>query len=43
MNAPVQLSVLLGLLLAPLGAAQRIAERSTPELLRYGRALYERG
>ncbi len=36
--------IFLGLLfLLPLGAAQEIAERSTPELLRYGRALYERG
>jgi len=30
-------------LLLPLGAAQEIADRSTPELLRFGRALYERG
>lgn len=35
--------MLLSLCLLPLGAAQEIAERSTPELLRYGRALYERG
>ena len=29
--------------LLPLSAAQDIAERSTPELLRYGKALFERG
>ena len=38
-----RLAVLTGLWLLPLGAAQQIAERSTPELLRYGAALYERG
>lgn len=42
-NAPARLAALLGLLLFPLGAAQEIAERSTPELLRYGAALFERG
>lgn len=31
------------LCLLPLGAAQEIADRSTPELLRFGKALYERG
>lgn len=35
--------VLLGLCVLPLGAAQEIADRTTPELLRYGRALFERG
>lgn len=30
-------------LFSPPGAAQEIADRSTPELLRFGRALYERG
>ncbi len=37
-------TLVLGLLCSlPVGAAQEIAERSTPELLRYGKALFERG
>ncbi len=36
-------SLLLSLMVLPLGAAQTIAERPTPELLRIGALLYERG
>ena len=36
-------AALLSLFFLSFGVAQEIAERSTPELLRYGRALYERG
>lgn len=36
-------AILLGLCLLPVSVAQEISERSTPELLRYGKALFERG
>ncbi len=38
-----RIAVLLGLCLLPVSVAQEISERSTPELLRFGKALYERG